>query len=119
MAYRLQNIATGTVFACEDGAWHRALAAAKDEGWHPAGSRYDFEFQLDEYCDHKLGSMMNLYIVLQLHMDHVNWKGSYTDRENQIVTDDDAAEFHYCLRAAGVEPAILAFIDGGAFRICE
>lgn len=118
MTYRLQNIATGRVFSCDDAAWLRALAAARENGWHPAGSRFDFEFQMEECCDHTLGSMMNLFIVLRLHMEQVNWSGTYHDRENQIVTDDDAAELHYCLSASGIEPDILKFIDGGAFRIC-
>ncbi len=117
MDYRLINIETLQSLAMTEDGWISLIESARAHGWVPKGTIYDFSFQIDEECDGAAGWMMNLFVMLQLHMERASWDGNYLERKNQIVLLEDASLMAECLAEAGTPVEITGFLSLGAFRI--
>ena len=99
--------------------WLAILETAKKLGWKPEGTRYDLLYQIDELYEEGADAMYNMFIVVQVSQWYNSWDRNYTDRENQIVTGEDAKYMRLNLENSGVNPRFLDFLAKGAFRICS
>ncbi|MCU0847094.1 MAG: hypothetical protein MUD12_04335 [Spirochaetes bacterium] len=117
MPYILHNRSGNTGFVCPDGLWLAAIDAAKERGWRPEGTRFDFAYTVDRDYDCRAGTMSNMFTVITIHMDHLNWNGSYTEKLDQLVGDADAADMAAALTGTPGMEDLAAFIAKGGFRI--
>jgi len=117
MPYILHNLTRNSGLVCPDGLWLAALDAAKERGWKPEGTRFDFVYSVDRDYDFRAGTMYNMFTVIMIHMDHLNWGGSYTEKMDQLVGDSDAGEMAAALAGVPDMEDLAAFIAKGGFRI--
>ncbi len=119
MGYILRNIASGSTISLSDNEWPALLDLALNQGWDPDGTTYDLLLELDLQSDDDCDIEYNTFIYITLNHRFLVWDGSYIEKENQIVSDDDA---YYLMKAIENIPAqelIITFLKLGAFRISE
>ncbi|MDY0361249.1 MAG: hypothetical protein RBR08_07340, partial [Desulforegulaceae bacterium] len=92
MNYHLESLISKEKFCLSEEQWINALEFAKNNGWDPAGTILDFENELDMLWDDSQSRMYNLWMVLTCHNSCHEWDGSYTEKQNQIVSDNDSYE---------------------------
>ncbi len=119
MAYTLKSLGTPDFYRCNDDIWLAILETAKKLGWKPEGTRYDLVYQIDELFDEGADAMYNMFVVVQVTQWFNSWDRNYTDRENQVVSGDDAHYMRLNLENSGVDPRFMDFLSKGAFRICS
>ena len=117
MRYILVNIDSGEPFFCEGEGWPSMLASARERGWEPEGTRYDFFRGLEDHFDEGDDEMGRLFTLIQVNDRLLGWDGNYLDKENQVVTEDDAWNLRSALRLTPVKDDILRFLGKGSFRI--
>ncbi|HOO72081.1 MAG TPA: hypothetical protein PK926_09995 [Spirochaetota bacterium] len=119
MSYILKNMRSTDCYLCDDQYWDMLLSTARNEGWKPEGTHYDFLCQVDEYYDEGYESMHNLFMVVLVTQWYNSWDGNYYDKENQYLSDEDVYYLKLALNGTGVDPAFLDFLEKGSFRICS
>jgi hypothetical protein len=117
MAYTLKNTVNGETYRCEDSFWLDIIKKAIESGWLPQGTKLSLENEIESTCDEMYGKMYNLYLVLAAHARCLEWDGNYTDKENQIVSTEDASNMLEELIYLGINPDFLDFIAKGSFEI--
>lgn len=116
----IRNIQTRRAFTCGEEEWARLLDAARANGWEEEGSKYDFEYQMDEYTDTHYDYLYNLWMIFYTSREWHEWNGSYLEAKNQIVSESDAYFLMKALeKVEGVGSDLLAFLSEGSFRICD
>lgn len=119
MEYHLEQLYSKEKFSISQSKWLKALNFAKDMGWHPAGTVLEFEKELDDLWDEDQSRMYNLWMVLMSQNACTQWEGSYTEKENQIITDTDSYELMLSLEMSEEFVDLAGFIGGTAFRILK
>ncbi len=119
MGYHFINIETGDHLYCEDNLWIEAFEAAKADGWKPDGTQYDMYYYSDEEHQFIDDDNHKLFTLIDAMKKTYTWEGSYTERENQIVTYEDAYYMAMSLKCAGVDEKLCEFVAKGSFRICS
>lgn len=117
MGYRLKNTVTGEIYYCTDCFWENIIKTARENGWVPKGTRLSLENEIEDSFDEIYGKMYNMFLVLAAHARCLEWDGNYTDRQNQIVSGEDASSMIEDLVNMDVDPGFLDFISKGAFEI--
>lgn len=117
MSYVFTSIHENTTCTREDRYWVRLLDTARDEGWQPDGTLYDFDFQVDDLTDELYDPAYNLFFVVMCFNEIWQWDGSYTEKENQVVTDEDAHYLRLALQGAWDDEELMCFFEKGSFRI--
>ena len=119
MDYHLELIYSKEKLTISREKWISALDFAKNNGWQPAGTYLDFNKELDLLWNDDFDEMYNLWMVLTSHNSCHEWEGSYTEKEDQIVTDNDSYELMLSLEISNDFSHLASFIGGTAFRICR
>jgi len=120
MAIIIRNMQTHRAFTCAKEEWASLLDAARAHGWEEEGSKYDFEYQMDEYTDTHYDYLYNLWMIFYASREWHEWNGSYLEAKNQIVSESDAYFLMKALeKVEGVGSDLLAFLSEGSFRICD
>jgi hypothetical protein len=121
MAYTLQNLDTRQMFTCDDDQWLHYLETARANGWDEEGTRYDFEYEVDETYDSMVDYLYNLWMILHLSREMFEWNGNYVEKRSQVVSESDAYYLKQALENIWVseDRSILEFLDRGSFRICR
>ena len=119
MAYRLLHIDSGTSLTLTEEYWHEILKKAEDSGWEPEGTLFDLDFVLDESLEESTGSAGRLYASIVSHNELREWNGSYTEKENQIITESDAYYMFQALEEVTEDPLLFELLCLGALRICD
>jgi hypothetical protein len=119
MPYTLQNILTHRSFTCSDNEWKGYIETARVNGWDEEGTRYDFEYEVDESYDSLVDYLYNLWMILHLSREMFEWNGNYIDKKSQVVSDSDA---YYMMQALETtwnaeDRGLLDFLGSGSFRI--
>ena len=114
----LLNITSGARYTCSLEQWEEALAAAEENGWNPGGTVLDLAFQLFIHPEPNYLYENELFVLLYLHNYCLDWNGDYHSPEHQLVRDEDCANLRYALEGSVSDSLLLAFLDGGSFRIC-
>lgn len=117
MGYILKNLNSGETYQCSDEFWINAINEATQNGWNPKGTRLSLEKEIDDVFDEAYGRMYNLFLVLSSHAKCIEWDGNYTDKEYQIVVQEDASNMMEELIYMGAEPDFLDFLAKGSFEI--
>ncbi len=116
--YLFINIETQDKFVCDENIWIRALETARNEGWEPDGTLYDFSYEVDELCDFDEDFMASTFRMLRIRNEQLEWEGSYLLRKNQVVQYEDSIYLAAALAGTGTDEKLLDFIRMGSFRIC-
>lgn len=119
MSYHFINIDTGEYFYCDDHLWVSAIETAKKNGWDPYGTIYDLEYGIDDQCEFLEDEAEILFTVIFTLKENSEWDGSYTDKRNQIVDNDDSVYLTEALERTDTDPELVEFINKGSFRICS
>ncbi|MDY0131916.1 MAG: hypothetical protein RBR53_04530 [Desulforegulaceae bacterium] len=119
MNYHLESLITKEKFIISEEKWLKALEFAKKTHWQPLGTVLDFETELDLLWDDNQDRMFNLWMVLASHNACVEWEGSYTEKQNQIVLDNDSYELMLSLEISEEFIDLANFISGVSFRILK
>jgi|AntRauTorckE6833_2_1112554.scaffolds.fasta_scaffold22628_2 hypothetical protein len=117
MTYHLELVSSKEKLSISEDKWHKALNFAKENGWIPQGTVLDFEKELDLLWNDSHDRMYNLWMVLTSHNACCEWNGSYTEKEDQTVLDNDSYELMLSLEISDEFADIAAFISGVSFRI--
>jgi hypothetical protein len=118
MAYHFVNVETGEYFYCDEQVWLRALDTAEKNGWDPYGTLYDIEYSIEDECVFLDDATEILYAVLVTMGNMGQWKGSYTEKCNQVLDFNDTVYLAEALEGTDTDPELVRFIDKGTFRIC-
>lgn len=119
MAYVFVSLDGTRKVECGDSDWHCALETARGRDWEPEGTTIDFQYQLDELWDDKNDFTWNLMLMLQTHMIALGWSGSYTEKENQVISVYDAYSLYLSLDETSAGVDLLGLLASGAVRICK
>ncbi len=119
MTYVFASLDGAKMVECEDLDWHSALESARDREWDPEGTALDFQYQLDQAWDDTVDYTVNLMLMIQVHMSVLGWNGSYTEKENQIISESDAYSLYRSLDETFAGADLLKLLAGGAVRICK
>ncbi len=119
--YLLINIVSNYGFYCEEDIWVETIEAGKRNGWLPAGTRYDLNFEINYSIDDDDTFLSKLNNIIIINNKYIEWSGDYFEKSNQIVTGNDAISLFnaLCNTRNGRNSRLLAFIRMGAFRIHE
>jgi len=117
MGYRFINIRTGETYSCPNEFWLDILKAASENGWKPKGTRLSLEREIDDTFDDSFGRMYNLFLVISAHARCLEWDGNYTEKEYQVVGQEDIANLLEELIYMGTDPLFLDFLEKGPFEI--
>lgn len=119
MNYHLESVISKEKFTITEEKWCKALQFAKENGWNPLGTILDFENELDTLWDDSHDKMYKLWIVLTCHNSCHEWEGSYTEKQNQIVIDNDSYELMLSLEMSQDFIELAQFIAGISFKILK
>lgn len=119
MDYHLELINSKEKFIISSDSWLKALEFAKENGWNPAGTIIEFEKELDQLWNDSQDKMYNLWMVLTSHNSCHEWSGSYIEKENQVVLDNDSYELMLSLEMSDEFMELANFIGGVSFRILK
>jgi len=117
MPYLLTSVNENVTCKCDDPYWVRVIDLAREEGWQPDGTMYNFDSRVDELTDEMYDPLYNLFFVVMCFNEIWQWEGSYTEKENQIVTDEDAYYLRLALQGTGTDEELMRFLEKGSFRI--
>ena len=116
MSYRLINISSGKHITLSDTEWPEILEKMRSAGWQPEGTQYDIRLELDLHSEED-DIEHNLFVYVTINHRFIEWDGNYMEKENQIITDDDAAYMKKALEGSPESGHIAEFFELGAFRI--
>ncbi|MCB9481381.1 MAG: hypothetical protein H6681_06200 [Desulfobacteraceae bacterium] len=119
MNYHLESLISKEKFIISKEKWLKALEFAKQNGWSPLGTILDFESELDLMWNEDQSRMYNLWMVLTCHNSCHEWEGSYTEKENQIISDTDSYELMLSLEMSDEFAELAQFVAGISFRILK
>ncbi len=119
MAYVFASLDGARRVECGDSEWHSVLETARGRDWEPEGTTIDYEFQVEEVWDDKNDYTWNLMLAFQAHMMALGWNGSYTEKENQVISESDAYALYLSLDRTSADGALLELLSAGAVRICD
>jgi hypothetical protein len=117
MGYELVNLKSGEIYSCCDELWRRVLEEAGDNSWEAEGTTIDFYFELEMTLDEMYSDDWNMLLMCYAHMKRINWDGNYIEKENQLVSDSDAKGLLRAITGLDADPALIAFLARGCFRI--
>lgn len=117
MAYVFASLDGLKRVECGEEEWRKALEEAGSLGWSPEGTRFDFQYQVEEIWDGGLDYAWNLLRMVETHMMALGWNGNYTEKENQIISESDAYELSLYIDSAIVGQELLDLLGEGAVRI--
>lgn len=118
MSYKMVNTSTGDTIILSDTEWPELLEKAEAAGWHPEGTKYDIKLELDlNSYDDEDSVAENLFVYITLNHRFIEWNGSYVEKENQIVTSEDAYYMKKALEDEAIPEQIMKFLESGEFRI--
>lgn len=115
--YILVNLYNDDGYVCSDDLWISLLDLAQSYGWKPKGTRYDFIHEMEECSEDNDDEMTSLFTLISINNRRLEWNGSYSEKENQIVRKSDAVNLYQALKITGIDPELLSFIKQGSFRI--
>jgi len=119
MAYHLLNIETLEYYYCDENEWISAIETAKENGWKPDGTYYDYVYVADDECFDIDDEMYYMYMTLVAKDISLEWDGNYIEKHNQVVMYEDTIYLAAALEGCGVDDKLLEFIKKGSFRICS
>lgn len=117
MGYELVNLRSGEIHSCSDELWRRIIEGALDNFWEAEGTTIDFYFELEMTLDEMYSDDWNMLLMCCAHMKRINWDGNYIEKENQLVSDSDAEGLRRAITGLDADPALIAFLAKGCFRI--
>lgn len=115
-SYTLVNIASGGMITLADDEWLWLIETAFSAGWSPEGTTYDYWTQID-FLSEDDDPVYNTFIYITTNHRCHSWSGSYIEKENQIVSDDDAHYMRLALQSVISRTDLLQFLAAGPFRI--
>lgn len=119
MSYILLQIDSGKSIELVEEYWREILTTGEREGWEPEGTAFDFIFQLDEAIDEGDDEMHRLFNYILCNNDFITWNGSYTEKENQIISESDAYCLFQAIEDVIDDEALHAILREGNLRICK
>jgi len=115
--YTFINLNENKGYTCSDDMWISILTIAQSNGWEPKGTWYDITFLFDEIIDENDDILETIFNIISINNTRLEWKGSYTEKSDQIVKQADAENMYRALKMSGINPELIAFIKKGSFRI--
>lgn len=119
MAYVFASLDGMRHVECGENEWLKAIDAALSRDWEPEGTKIDVHYQVEELWEEYLDYTWNLMRMCEVHMMAITWEGSYTEKEDQIISESDAYALYCTLDETLVSRALLDLLAGGAVRICR
>lgn len=119
MAYVFSSLDASRKVECGDSDWHSILEIARGRDWEPEGTTMDFQYLVDDLWDEDSDYSLNLKLMLEAHMMALGWRGGYTEKENQVISESDAYALYLSLDGTSVDGALLELLGSGAVRICK
>ena len=107
-------------YLISSGGWRRILDTARGNGWTPAGTILDIEFQLNAALsayEVEVTEEIRKLQMLEAHKTCGSWRGGYFSGDYQLVATEDARNIGKALQGTGAPEGLLRLLALGAFRI--
>ncbi|MCL1864959.1 MAG: hypothetical protein FWF73_04030 [Spirochaetes bacterium] len=119
MSYHLLNIEASVSYYCDEDEWIRTIETAKENGWKPDGTLYDYVYVAEEESFDIDDELYCMYMMIIAKDEYFEWDGNYIEKQNQIVMYEDTLYLAAALENSGIDDKLLDFIKKGSFRICS
>jgi hypothetical protein len=120
ISMNLDNTGQAANYLISPGEWRQLLDTARGNGWTPAGTTLDIEFQFNAALsayEVEVTEEIGKLLMLETHKTCSSWQGGYFSGDYQLVAAEDARSIGKALQGTGAPEGLLRLLALGAFRI--